>query len=119
MQSERSSGNATSSHPCADHQCDGCFCCRVLQVCCASVSPQERAQLEAEYHSDSSPNLAALVVAEADTFLSSSLNALIRQAAVESSVTGTALPLLPLTPPASLSTPIRKEPHVIASHPQH
>lgn len=34
-------------HPCADHPCDHCYVCDVLGVCCASVSPDQRAQLEA------------------------------------------------------------------------
>jgi hypothetical protein len=39
-----------TGHPCAAHiaSCDHCFCCEVLKVCCASISTEQRAQLEAD-----------------------------------------------------------------------
>jgi hypothetical protein len=37
------------SHPCAGHirQCDHCYSCDVLGICCATVSAPQRALLEA------------------------------------------------------------------------
>jgi hypothetical protein len=37
------------SHPCVDHlaSCDHCYLCDVVGVCCATISPAQRAQLEA------------------------------------------------------------------------
>jgi hypothetical protein len=38
----------TTEHPCNSHPCDHCYLCDGLGVCCASISPQQRAQLEAD-----------------------------------------------------------------------
>ena len=58
------------THPCTDHMasCDHCYLCDVVGICCASVSPAERAQLEAEYRRPRC-RLAAAVVIEAGTIL--------------------------------------------------
>lgn len=36
-----------TGHPCAGHACDHCYVCDGLGVCCGSISPELRAQLEA------------------------------------------------------------------------
>jgi hypothetical protein len=39
-----------STHPCSDHfsSCDHCFACDVLGICCASLSAEQQARLEAD-----------------------------------------------------------------------
>jgi hypothetical protein len=55
------------THPCAEHMasCDHCALCEA-GLCCASVSPAERARLESEYRRPYAA-IAAAIVAEAGT----------------------------------------------------
>ena len=53
-----------SPHPCDGHPCDGCFCCSVLHICCLTISPEQRARLEAEERHE---GLRAAIEAEAGT----------------------------------------------------
>lgn len=68
--------DAMSSHPCADHSCDHCYLCDVVGVCCASVSREQRAQLEAS-RVEPYAGLAATIVQEAG--LVPSLGELVRR----------------------------------------
>lgn len=36
------------THPCDGHQCDHCYLCDVVGICCQTISPEPRAQLEAD-----------------------------------------------------------------------
>lgn len=39
-----------TAHPCAGHDCDHCYICDELRVCCGSISAEQLVQLEAERH---------------------------------------------------------------------
>lgn len=91
----------TKSHPCSDHmaQCDHCFCCEVVGICCGTISPQARAQLEAAVQQDAQGDeLRAAISAEAGTV--PSLAELVRSEAA----TKPAAPLM-LPPAAPLALP--------------
>jgi len=103
---------AVSSHPCADHldTCDHCVLCDTLGICCSSVSPEQRAELEASYRRRP-VQLAALVIAEVEHSPQLSLRDLISEQAASTApeVPVALLPVL-VTPP--VFTNIRKESHV-------
>jgi hypothetical protein len=54
-----------TGHPCADHPCDHCYVCDVLGVCCASISPEQRAQLEAAAQACDAERFRQAIMAEA------------------------------------------------------
>jgi hypothetical protein len=37
-----------SPHPCDGHSCDHCYLCDVVGICCMTITPQQREQLEAD-----------------------------------------------------------------------
>jgi hypothetical protein len=55
------------SHPCDGHPCDHCYTCDVLGVCCATVSPGQPRQSEAQARSE---RLHEAIVLEVRTALS-------------------------------------------------
>lgn len=65
------------THPCEGHlaSCDHCYLCDVAGVCCASVSREQRAQLEAS-RGEPYAGLAATIVQE--TGLAPNLGELVR-----------------------------------------
>lgn len=52
------------THPCAGHNCDHCYTCDVLGICCASVSLDRRVRLTAA-GAQCSCDLAAAIRSEA------------------------------------------------------
>lgn len=52
------------SHPCDGHPCDHCYTCDVLGVCCATVSPGQPRQSEAQARSE---RLHEAIIVEAGT----------------------------------------------------
>jgi hypothetical protein len=55
-----------SAHPCDGHPCDHCFWCDGLGICCQTISPEQRAQLEADDGAQRG-QLRAAIVLEAGT----------------------------------------------------
>lgn len=108
--------NGHMTHPCADHleQCDHCICCDQLHLCCATVPPELRAQLEAAVRQAASRDgLRDAIVAEGGTV--AGVGALVRLEAVSQSAAPLSLlPSMPLSlPEAAEPTPdddSRKEP---------
>ena len=101
-----------TGHPCAGHACDHCYCCDVLNICCATIPAEQRARLEAAQAAQPDV-LHAAIVQEAGTV--PSLGELVRLD-VERSRLGALLPatvrLGLLAVPAADPLPIdsRKEP---------
>lgn len=56
-----------STHPCTDHSCDHCYLCDVVRVCCLTVTPGQRAQLEAEHRTAPTDRLHAAILQDAGT----------------------------------------------------
>lgn len=59
-----------STHPCDGHPCDHCYLCDVVGVCCMTVPPGQRAQLEAEHRTAPIDRLHAAILQDAGTVLS-------------------------------------------------
>lgn len=93
------------THPCLpDHACDHCYVCDVVGICCGTISPQVRAQLEAAAQQGAqSDELRAAILAEAGTV--PSVGELVRAEAA----TKLAAPLMP-PPTAPLVLPSAVEP---------
>jgi hypothetical protein len=54
------------SHPCVPHHaCDHCYICETLHICCATIPPEQRAQLEADTKQGQAERFREAVVAEA------------------------------------------------------
>lgn len=62
--------NQKRGHPCAGHDCDHCYLCDVVGVCCATVTPDQRALLEAEHRATPSDRLRAAIAQDALTIVS-------------------------------------------------
>lgn len=56
-----------SPHPCIDHPCDHCYLCDVVGVCCTTVTPSQRARLEAEHRAEPIDRLHAVILQDAGT----------------------------------------------------
>lgn len=104
------------THPCAGHPCDHCFTCDVLGVCCASISAEQRARLEADQRAPDSAQLRAAIAQEARTV--PSLPELVRREAWQALPTSARLGLLmaPVSDPLS-SNPRKEALHVISARP--
>jgi len=100
------------THVCAGHACDDCNICR-FGICCATLSAEQRVQLEAALSGSPSTALAALVVEQASQ--SPSLAELVRRDAARLSpavrLPAPAPPMrsLPPAPAESIPLPSRKE----------
>lgn len=94
------------THPCADHmeQCDHCYSCDVLGVCCQTMQPSARSRPETVFRQRApGEELRDAILAEAGTV--ASLGALVRQEAASQPVA----PVL-LLPSMPLSLPEAAEP---------
>jgi hypothetical protein len=56
-----------TSHPCDGHLCDHCYICDVVGICCATLSAEQRAQLEAAANNSSDERLREAVKQERGT----------------------------------------------------
>ena len=105
------------THPCSTHlsNCDHCFYCDELGVCCATVPADARAGLEAKLRTPTQ-GLIELVVREAGS--APSLAELVRAEAAVQDVdpSSTAPPALAAAPHAAVSSQSpRKEAHSVQS----
>ncbi len=85
------------AHPCEGHNCDHCYVCDVVGICCGTISSQTRAQLEAAVEQGGQGDeLRAAIVAEAGTV--SSLGELMRRETATGPEPAAALMLPPAAP---------------------
>jgi hypothetical protein len=54
-------------HPCNGHACDHCYLCDVVGVCCRTVTPDQRALLEAEHRATPSDRLHNTIIRDAES----------------------------------------------------
>ena len=96
------------THPCADHSCDHCYLCDVVGVCCMTISPDVRRQLETEHRTGPSDRLHAAILQDAG--IAPNLSELVRLEARQypAGLVSTARPGL-LVAPNPLSPDSRKE----------